>query len=125
MSPEEYWILVCCVVYVVVARKLGARSRFERMLDLSNELSEHWEQSREIEGEEAALNASKLAKDSGASTEEAASLVEESRDSAIDEVKKQESRAWLLILIFVILYLGGLEPPGVDISSIEGLQEGP
>ena len=63
----------------------GRRIRSIRMMqDLASELKED----RGRAGEEGTLAASKLAKDTGASTEEAASLVEEARDSAVDEVKK-------------------------------------
>ncbi len=63
----------------------GRRIRsIQRMQDLASELKED----RGRAGGEGTLAASKLAKDTGASTEEAASLVEEARDSAVDEVKE-------------------------------------
>ena len=76
------------------------------MQDLAGELKED----RERAGEEATLAASKLAKDTGASTEEAASLVEEARDSAVDEVKKNQGQVGLLIFGLVILYLYSMSP---------------
>jgi len=85
----------------------GRRIRsIRRMQDLASELKED----RERAGEEATLAASKLAKDTGASTEEAASLVEEARDSAVDEVKKDQSQMGLLILGLVILFLYIMSP---------------
>ena len=78
----------------------------QRMQDLAGELKED----RERAGEEATLAASKLAKDTGASTEEAVSLVEEARDSAVDEVKKNQGQVGLLIFGLVILYLYSMSP---------------
>ena len=82
------------------------RSDFQKMQEVARELKED----RERAGEEAALSASKLAKDTGASTEEAASLVEAARDSAIDEVKKEQSQGWLLIFGLVIFFLIYISP---------------
>ena len=79
---------------------------FQRMQEVARELKGD----RERAGEEATLAASKLAKDTGASTEEAASLVEEARDSAVDEVKKDQSQMGLLILGLVILFLYYMSP---------------
>ena len=110
MTGEELLLLFGIGVYIVVARKLGARSRFERSVELIRSMNDALEEVKEFEEEEAAHAASKLAKDSGASTEEAARLVEESRDSAVEEGKKQQRWAWLLIVIFVILFLTGLDP---------------
>ena len=82
------------------------RSDFQRMQEVARELKED----RERAGEEATLAASKLTKDMGASTEEAASLVEEARDSAVDDVKKDQSQMGLLILGLVILFLYIMSP---------------
>ena len=79
---------------------------FQRVQEVAGELKED----RERAGEEATLAASQLAKDTGASTEEAASLVEEARDSAVDEVKKDQIQMGLLILGLVILFLYYMSP---------------
>ena len=95
-SPNRLW--------PIMGLKTGPfrlRSDFKRMQEVARELKED----RERAGEEAALAASKSAKDTGASTEEAASLVEAARDSAVDEVKKDQSQMGLIILGLVILFL--------------------
>ena len=61
---------------------------FQRMQEVARELKED----RERAGEEATLAASKLAKDTGASTEEAASLVEEARILLLMRSKKTRFR---------------------------------
>ena len=74
---------------------------FQRMQEVARELKED----RERAGEEATFAASKLAKDTGASTEQAASLVEEARDSAVEEARKLQSMVWLLLIGLGMLYL--------------------
>jgi hypothetical protein len=62
---------------------------------------------KEKMGERATQAASKSAKDGGLSTEEAADLVEESRDSALAEGQKKVNNrqiiVFLIIFIFIIL----------------------
>lgn len=66
---------------------------------------------KEKMGERATQAASKSTKDdSSISNDEAADLVEEARDSAIDEVKKEQSQGWLLIFGLVIFYLYYMSP---------------
>ena len=83
------------------------RSKFQNLQEVARELKED----RERVGEEAALSASKSAKDDASiSNDEAADLVEGARDSAIDEVKKEQSQGWLLIFGLVIFYLYYMSP---------------
>ena len=67
-------------------------------------------------GERATQAASKSAKDGDISTEEAADLVEESRDSALAEgqkkvINKQQNIVFLIIFIFIIL-MTTVDPSG-------------
>ena len=71
---------------------------------------------KEKMGERATQAASKSAKDGGISTEEAADLVEESRDSALAEGQKKVNNrqflAYLFIFISIIFLMTTAEPPG-------------
>jgi hypothetical protein len=70
---------------------------------------------KEKMGERATQAASKSAKDGGISTEEAADLVEESRDSALAEGQKKVNNrqiiVFLIIFIFIIL-MTTVDPSG-------------
>tara|TARA_B100000287_G_scaffold126436_1_gene118555 strand:+ start:138 stop:425 length:288 start_codon:yes stop_codon:yes gene_type:complete len=79
--------------------------RTRHIRHLAREVSDQQQKDRERAGEEAALTASKSAKDAGTSTEEAASIVEEARDSAVEEARKQQSMVWLLLIGLGMLYL--------------------
>ena len=71
---------------------------------------------KEKMGERATQAASKSAKDGGISTEEAADLVEESRDSALAEGQKKVNNrqiiAFLMVFISIIFLMTTAEPPG-------------
>ena len=71
---------------------------------------------KEKMGERATQAASKSAKDGDISTEEAADLVEESRDSALAEGQKKVNNrqiiAFLMVFISIIFLMTTAEPPG-------------
>ena len=71
---------------------------------------------KEKMGERATQAASKSAKDGGISTEEAADLVEESRDSALAEGQKKVNNrqviVFLSIFFFIIFWMTTVDPSG-------------
>ena len=56
-------------------------------------------------GERATQAASKSAKDGGISTEEAADLVEESRDSALAEGQKKVNNRQIIVFLIIIIFI--------------------
>ena len=77
-------------------------------------LQDHVEEAREEKekmGERATQAASKSAKDGGISTEEAADLVEESRDSALAEGEKEVNNMQIIgfLIIFISIAWGASE----------------
>ena len=56
-------------------------------------------------GERATQAASKSAKDGGISTEEAADLVEESRDSALAEGQKKINSRQIIVFLIIIIFI--------------------
>ena len=71
-------------------------------------LQDHVEEAREEKekmGERATQAASKSAKDGGISTEEAADLVEESRDSALAEGQKKVNNRQIIVFLIIIIFI--------------------
>ena len=60
---------------------------------------------KEKMGERATQAASKSAKDGGISTEEAADLVEESRDSALAEGQKKVNNRQIIVFLIIIIFI--------------------
>jgi len=60
---------------------------------------------KEKMGERATQAASKSAKDGGIPTEEAADLVEESRDSALAEGQKKVNNRQIIVFLIIIIFI--------------------
>jgi hypothetical protein len=60
---------------------------------------------KEKMGERATQAASKSAKDGGISTEEAADLVEESRDSALAEGQKKVNNRQIIVFLIIFIFI--------------------
>ena len=77
---------------------------------------------KEKMGERATQAASKSAKDGGISTEEAADLVEESRDSALAEGQKKVNNRQIIVflIIFILIIYGFYWITTVDPNELVG-----